>query len=87
MLILGQLLDALDCNEVVTLKGRKGLVFIEELPLAEAKEQLTREARTLVVEQLYSDVLKSERDVEGSQLVIYVKPNGYFVTNEGEVIK
>ena len=83
MLLLGQLLDVLDNNEVVTLKGRN-IIFIEELKLSEAKQLLTKEARTLVVEQLYSDTIQKERTIEGSQTVIYIKPNGLFIRN-GEV--
>lgn len=82
MLLLGQLLDVLDDNERVIIRSgtERSLTFIEEAPLSQAKPRLTRDARKCSVACIYSD--NSEHTKGETVTVIYIRPNGYFVTLE-----
>lgn len=82
MLLLGQLLDALDDNERVIIRSgaERSITFIEEVLLSQAKPRLTKDARKCSVACIYSD--NSERTKGETVTVIYIRPNGYLVTLE-----
>ncbi len=82
MLLLGQLLDVLEDNERVIIRSstERSLTFIEEALLSQAKLRLTRDARKCSVACIYSD--NSEHTKGETVTVIYIRPNGYFVTLE-----
>lgn len=82
MLLLGQLLDVLDDNERVIIRSstERSLTFIEEVLLSQAKPRLTRDARKCSVACIYSD--NSEHAKGETVTVIYIRPNGCFVTLE-----
>ena len=82
MLLLGQLLDVLDDNERVIIRSstERSLTFIEEALLSQAKPRLTCDARKCSVACIYSD--NSEHTKGETVTVIYIRPNGYFVTLE-----
>ena len=82
MMYLGQLIDVLNNNERITLRSchERSLVYIDEELLTQAKLLLTKEARQCIVSDIYSDI--SDRDHSETVTVIYIKPNGYFITSE-----
>lgn len=90
MMYLGQLLDVLSDNELVTLRsaGHTPVIFFEESTIDSIKKSLTKEARQCAVAFMYSDV---QTDVYGhatgnSYQVIEIRPNGQFIRN-GDVEK
>lgn len=82
MLLLGQLLDVLDDNERVIIRSstERSTTFIEEALLSQTKPRLTRDSRKCSVACIYSD---NSEHVKGETVtVIYIRPNGCFVTLE-----
>jgi len=81
MMYLGQLLDVLDDNERVTIRSsvERTITYIDELKLSEVKTKLTKEARQCSVAQIYSDMSDNGRD---TATVVYIRPNGQFITIE-----
>ena len=82
MLLLGQLLDVLDDNERIIIRSstERSIAFIEEALLSQVKPRLTRDSRKCSVACIYSD--NSERAKGETVTVIYIRPNGCFVTLE-----
>ena len=82
MLLFGQLLDVINDNELLIVRSshERSIVFIDELRASEARTLLTKDSRTCVVSDFYSDI--SERDSKESVSVIYIKPNGKFILLE-----
>lgn len=81
MMYLGQLLDVLDDNELVTICSsvERTITYIDELKLSEVKTKLTKEARQCSVAQIYSDMSDNGYD---TVTVVYIRPNGQFITLE-----
>lgn len=83
MLLLGQLLDVLPDNELVTLRsaGHSPIIYFEEKELKEIKEELTKDARKAEVADLFSDIQYDSygRHAANSFTTIVIKPNGYFI--------
>lgn len=82
MILLGQLLDVINENELLTIRSshERSLVFIDEVKAQEAKTLLTKDSRKCVVSDFYSDI--SDRSQHDTVSVIYIKPNGYLITTE-----
>ena len=88
MMYLGQLLDVLPDNELITLRsaGHTPVIYFEESTNGFIKKGITKEARQCSVAYLYSDVQTDAygRPTGNSYLVIEVRPNGQFIRN-GEI--
>lgn len=83
MLLLGQLLDVLPDNELVTLRsvGYFPIIYFEEKEVQEIKEELTKDARKAEVEDIFSDIIYDTygRHAANSFITLVIKPNGYFI--------
>ena len=85
MMYLGQLLDVLPDNELVTLRsaGHTPVVYFEESTIGFIKKGLTKEARQCSIAYMYSDVQTDSygRATGNSYQVIEIRPNGHFIRN------